>query len=405
MKKLPDTPGIYYFKKGKQILYIGKATSLRSRVRSYSDSKISEKRSPWIAQMMAQVDKVDYKQTDSVLEALILESAEIKKHQPPYNTREKDDKSYLYVVITDEDFPRILSVRGKNLPKDENSRVFTPEEPHADKNFHFRSIFGPFPYGSELREALKIIRKIFPYRTNCKPQSGKLCFDAQIGLCPGICSGAVSQKDYGKTIRHLKLFFEGKKSQLIKTLEREMKAYAKSQELDKAGELKRKIFALQHIQDVALIKRNEDVQGRFLVTRFRVEAYDIAHISGKYTVGAMVVMQDGELDKSSYRKFKLKGLAAEKSDDIANLKEILERRFNHPEWPFPNLIVVDGGQAQVNVAKLVLENRGLKIPVIGVIKDEHHRAIKGYPDHVVLINQEVHRFALAYHRNRRDRVL
>lgn len=384
--KLPDTPGVYFFlgtsernrKGGKRpILYIGKATSLRSRVRSYFDAKISEKRSPWIAQMIALVDKVDYQQTDSVLEALLLESAEIKKHQPPYNTREKDDKSYLYIVITDEDFPRVLMNRGSGD-------------------------YGPFPYGSELREALKIIRKIFPFRDKCKPDSGKACFNAQLGLCPGVCNGQISAKDYGKTIRHLKLFFAGKKSQLIKQLEREMKVYAKSQEFEKAGERKRQIFALNHIQDVALIKREAKP---ISPARVRIEAYDIAHISGTNTVGAMVVMQDGELDKNSYRKFKLKGKSAEKSDDIGNLREILERRFNHPEWPLPNQIVVDGGQAQINVAKSVLGNRGLKIEVIGVIKDNHHRAIKGYPAHLVRLNQEVHRFALAYHRNRRDRVL
>jgi excinuclease ABC subunit C len=302
----------------------------------------------------------------------------------------------LYVVITDEDFPRVLSVRGKDLRED---------------NVNSRSVFGPFPYGGELREALKIIRKIFPFRDKCKPNSGKPCFNAQIGLCPGVCSGAISKTDYGKTIRHLKLFFEGKKSQLVKQLEREMKAYAKKQKFERAGELKRQIFALNHIQDVAMIKKEnrraalENSGGLPFGSGERIEAYDIAHISGTNTVGEMVVMQNDQFDKNSYRKFKLKGKSANKADDTGNLREILERRFNHSEWSLPNLIVVDGGQAQENVTKLVLERQGLKIPVVAVTKDEHHRARAGYPDYVVRINQEVHRFALAYHRQRRGRMI
>lgn len=151
---------------------------------------------------------------------------------------------------------------------------------------------------------------------------------------------------------------------------------------------------------------------------FRIEAYDIAHISGKHTVGAMVVMQNGEFDKRFYRKFKLKGGSAEKSDDLANLREILERRFNHAEWPLPNLLVVDGGQAQINIAKLVLENRQLKIPVLGVVKDERHKAreILGLKTtghsvsssltrEIIRLNAEAHRFAIAYHRQRRGRMI
>lgn len=412
IKKLPDVPGIYYFKQGRKILYIGKATSLKSRVRSYFASDLGEKRSPWIEQMIGQADRIDFKQTDSVLEALILESQEIKKHQPPYNTREKDDKSYLYVGITEEDFPRILPIRGSELKVKADS-------------WKLKAIYGPFPYGSELREALKIIRKIFPFRDKCKPGSGKPCFNAQIGLCPGVCDGRISKTDYQKTIRHLKLFFEGKKSQLIKTLEREMKARAKKMEFEKAGELKQQIFALQHIQDVALIKRDTEASPRTplrqgLCDAFRIEAYDIAHISGKHTVGAMVVMQDGELSKKDYRKFKLKGELAEKPDDVGNLLEIVKRRFKHPEWPFPNLIVVDGSKAQINIVNHVLKNSGLMIPVVGVVKDEKHKArevlnsrglsfreSKESPRRgdIIRLNQEAHRFAIAYHRKLRGKIV
>ncbi len=390
---LPEAPGVYFLRENQQILYIGKATSLRSRVRSYFRSDLIKSRSSWIAQMVSRINKIDFKLTDSVLEALILESREIKKHQPFYNTREKDDKSYLYVVITDEDFPRILAVRERNISEQKSA-----------------TIFGPFPHGGELREGLKIIRKIFPFRDKCKPNSGKPCFDCQIGLCPGICAGTMSKIEYKKTIRHLTLFFQGKKANLIKQLEKEMIACAKKQKFEQAGEIKKQIFALKHIQDVSLIKKP-------IITTsadFAIEAYDVAHLSGKHTVGVMVAMRHGELAKDSYRRFKLRGSSSDQSDDIANLQEVLNRRLSHGEWLLPELIIVDGGRPQVNAFEKVLRERGLNIPVVGVIKDAHHRASKfiglsrliiEHRDSIVALNQEAHRFAINYHRKLRRRMV
>jgi excinuclease ABC subunit C len=407
IQNLPDGPGVYFFRRDRQILYIGKATSLRSRVRSYfpstalGASRLLESRGGWIQKMTGLANQVDFLPTDSVLEALILESREIKRHQPPYNIREKDDKSFLYVGLTAEDFPRVLTFRGNEL-----------RQANADKNFLLDSVFGPFPHGSELREALKIIRKIFPYRTKCLPGSGRPCFDAQLGLCPGVCSGAITKTEYRKIIRQLKLFFEGKKERLMKTLEREMRAAAKRQEFEKADQLKRRLFALKHIQDVALIKK-QPPRGDSEPS-FRIEAYDIAHLSGTNSVGVMTVAEQGEINRAAFRRFRLRGRSAAKSDDTGNLLEVLVRRLGHPEWPLPNLIVVDGGQAQINLARHVLETRGLVIPVASVVKDERHRAreILGareiaapYRDLIIALNQESHRYALAYHRKLRGRVV
>jgi excinuclease ABC subunit C len=401
---LPDAPGVYFFKRGKEILYIGKATSLSDRVKSYFSKDIFLTRGPKIAKMLEEADTVDYVQTDSVLEALILEANEIRKHQPVANTREKDDKSYNYVVITKEEFPKLLIVRGRNLLKIENSKLKIAKQ------------FGPFPHGSELREALKIVRRIFPYRDEkCKivPGKPKPCFNAQIGLCPGPCAGRISKQEYAKTIRNIRLFFEGKKTTLVKTLEREMNALAKAQEFEAAEEIKRKIFALDHIQDVALIK--SDLTCRHATsTGVRIEAYDIAHLSGKDVVGVMTVVEGGEVAKSQYRKFKIK---LDKNDDTKNLKEVLSRRFAHPEWRFPNLIVVDGGKGQINAARKILDESGLEmIDVVSVVKDERHRPrhILGNPDlqgltleevekAIVLANAEAHRFAVGYHRKLRGK--
>src|SRR3989344_4862323 len=372
---LPDTPGVYFFKRGQKILYIGKATSIKDRVKSYFSCDILLTRSPLIAKMLEEAKKIKCVETDSVLEALILEASEIKKHQPFYNSKEKDDKSYNYVSLTREDFPKLLITRGSGT-------------------------YGPFPHSSELREALKIIRKILPFRDEKCKITGRPCFNAQIGLCPGPCAGWVSKKDYRKIIQHLKLFFEAKKPQLVRTLEKEMKVHAKEQKFEEAEKIKRKIFALDHIQDVALIKNDFESEANF-----RIEAYDIAHLSGKDVVGVMTVVSDGELDKSQYRKFKIR---INKNDDTGNLREMLTRRFNHSEWKFPNLIVVDGGRGQINAAKEVLKLRSLEVSVVSVVKDERHKAreivgSKEYAREILLANAEAHRFAINYHRKLRGK--
>ena len=367
---LPDTPGVYFFKKGSEILYVGKATSLSDRVKSYFLKDILVTRGPKIQKMLEEANSVGFTQTDSVLEALILEANEIKKYQPIYNSREKDDKSYNFVTITDEDFPKIFITRGSGD-------------------------YGPYPHSGELREALKIIRKIFPFRDNKCKLIGKPCFNAQIGLCPGPCALWISKKDYRKIIRHIKLFFKGKKENVIKNLEKEMKVLAKGQKFEKAGEIKKKIFALDHIQDIALIKQEINSNG------YRIEAYDIAHLSGKEVVGVMTVVEDGEINRSQYRKFKI---TADKNDDTKNLKEILSRRFNHLEWRLPDLVVVDGGKAQINAAKSIVG----EVPVVSVVKDERHKAkeiLKGrtLERAILLANAEAHRFAIDYHRKLRGK--
>jgi excinuclease UvrABC nuclease subunit len=413
---LPDCPGVYYFLKkvtnnrqrttNNEILYVGKASSICDRVKSYFSKDIFLTRGSRIVKMLEEANSIEFAKTDSVLEALILEANEIKKHQPIYNAREKDDKSYNFVIITKEEFPRILTVRGRELKVGPLESVLKVRP---------WKTFGPFPHSGELKEALKIIRKIFPYRderclSTSSGQAGKPCFNAQIGLCPGPCAGWVSKSDYRKQIRNIKLFFEGRKESLIKSLERDMKNLVKEQKFEEAEKVKRQIFALDHIQDVALIK--QDLTSNLQTSNFRIEAYDIAHISGTNVVGVMTVVEDGEVNKSQYRKFKIK---IDKNDDTKNLKEVLSRRFGHPEWRFPNLIVVDGGKGQINAAKKVLEESGLEmIDVISVVKDERHKAREILGDsgfkiqdlrikQILLANSEAHRFAIGYHRKLRNK--
>lgn len=413
VKKLPDTAGVYLFKRGKEILYIGKATSLRDRVRSYFSADLINTRGQFIVDMVFKADRVDHLKTDSVLEAIILEANLIKKHQPKYNTKEKDDRSYNYVVITKEDFPRVLLVRGRELDRSEGEIG----------KIKIKHKFGPYPNGSAIKEGLKIIRKIFPYRDKCAVSKDspwnrgnrRSCFNRQIGLCPGVCVGEISKTDYAETIRNIKLFFEGKKKVIQKNLEQQMKEHAKNHEFEKAGKVKRILFALSHIQDVSLIKKSEEeIVGNLSVELpiLRIEAYDIAHISGTNMVGAMVVMEDGELKKSDYRKFKIRSVNS--SNDTVALKEILERRLKHKEWRLPDIIVYDGGIAQRNAVEEILKNNlgeNHQAKIVGVVKNEKHKPeriigeediIKKYKKEILLLNSEAHRFAISFHRKLRN---
>jgi excinuclease ABC subunit C len=401
--------------KNKEVLYIGKATSLKSRVRSYFALDLMATRGPKLVKMIESFDSIDFQKTDSVLEALILEAKLIKKYQPPYNTKDKDNKSFNYVVITKEDFPKVMLARGRDL---EMSKMpFDTDAKMSKGTFDMKIAyqFGPFPQGTAISDGLVLIRKIFPFRDEkCVPLSGRPCFNYEIGLCPGTCVGKVTKEEYKKTIRNIVDFFDGNKKKIIKNLEKQMKDFAKAKEFEKAGEAKRQIFALNHIHDISLIKQENITEKTDLV--FRVEAYDIAHTAGRDVVGVMTVLENSVPQKSEYRKFKIKGDLSKKNssqpgnNDPASLKQVLERRLNHEEWRYPNLIVVDGGVSQRNAAESVLEKLQLDIPVVAVTKDEHHRPknILGdrhlliHESDILLANAESHRYGIAYHKKLRD---
>ncbi len=400
-KKLPDAPGVYFFLgTHKEILYIGKATSLKSRVRSYFTDDIKEKRSELIEKMVQEAKTLEYTVTESVLEALILETNLIRTHKPSYNTRSKDDKSYNHLIITNEEWPRVLVVRGKDLT-----------EQFGEKEIKYE--FGPFTSGTLFREALKIVRKLFKFYDTSRPVGeekskllkGKIDFNRQIGLYPSVAN----KIEYTRTIRHIRLFFEGKKHQIIKELEKEMMLYAKQEKFEEANAAKKRIFALQHIQDIALIKDDSRIYRD--EKRIRIEAYDIAHMNGKDMVGVMTVVEGGEVEKSEYRKFKIKTF--DDANDPGALKEVLGRRMKHPEWPLPQVIVVDGNIVQKKAAEYVLKEAGVVIPVVAVVKDDRHRPtrligpanlLKIHQHAVLLANAESHRFAITFHRSKRDKI-
>ena len=380
IKKFPDTPGIYVMRNShRQILYIGKATSLRHRVLSYFQ-RPQEAR---IELMLSQVDNIEIQRTDSVIEALLLENNLIKKFDPKYNIKLKDGKTYLGIYVTKEDWPKVIPARlTQKLPPGE--------------------FFGPFPSSKEVGDALQILRKLFPFRVSCIPESGKACFEYHMGMCPGVCFGKINKEDYQATIKQLKLFLRGQKKEAIRLLQNEMKVKAKNMEFERAARLRDQIFALKHIQDVAMI-RDEDLDGLKPIPK-RIEAYDISNISGQFSVGSMVVFTDGIIDKSQYRKFKIKSV--DSADDIGSLKEVLTRRLAHTEWGYPEIMLVDGGRGQVNAFQEILTDQKINIPVVGIAKGpKRDRNDIIAPDGIELdkkmlikLRDEAHRFAIDYYR-------
>jgi excinuclease ABC subunit C len=405
--KLPDVPGVYLFKKGRKVLYVGKATSLRDRVRSYFDNDLIATRGPRVVDMVTRSETITYETTPTVLEALVREAALIKKFMPPANVEGKDDSSFLYVVTTKEELPRVLSVRGKDID-------FKAQTIQGGQKFSH--IFGPFPSGAQLKEALRLLQRIFPFYDTAKPvrplkvskhHTARIEFNKQIHQYPRI----VDPKAYKKTIRNVCLFLGGKGKKLRVTLEREMKAAAKAEQFEKAAEIRRELYALDHVQDVSLIKDEQLEALREQTAYGRIEAYDTAHLSGTNAIGVMTVLEDGAPAKSEYRTFRIKGF--KKNDDIGSLKELLARRFNHPEWSFPRAIVIDGGATHKKAAEATLKELSITIQVVAVVKDERHRpreVIGAKRAHIseadaVLANSEAHRFSLARHRRARTKSL
>lgn len=377
VKLFPDSPGVYRFLDATgAILYIGRATSLRKRVSNYFTKRIDAR----IAEMVSLAAEVRYEQTDTVLEAIILEANLIKKHWPKYNVKDKDNRSFLYIVIPKTNYPKPIVVRHRELEK------FSAVK--AD-------IFGPYQSVTLIKNALKIIRRIFPYST-CVPNVGKPCFDHQIGLCPGVCVGAIDAKAYQKNIKNITLLLSGKKELLLKRL---------------AKEYPEKAASLRHVQDVSLITRDELVQEAPGV--HRIEGYDISHLTGKETYGSMVVFTDGEADKEQYRLFAVKDAAA--SDDLHALEEVLTRRLRHDEWDMPDLFMIDGGRPQVDHIAGVFRKYNVVVPMVGISKysgdalvfplgtKQSVRDLAETLKPILLrVRDEAHRFALRSSRRKRD---
>lgn len=463
IRSAPKKPGVYFFRnQSGKFLYIGKAINIRSRLLNYPRSADTR-----IKQMLKGAASADFKTTNSEIEALILESRLIKKHKPIFNIVMRDDKQYSFVIFTEENFPKIYAG-------------------HQPGKF---DAIGPFTDAGALKTTLRLLRRQFPYCT-CKQKHYVRCLNAHIGKCLGFCClkqqkpndevRTSNEKIYRQNIRAIKEILSGKRVTLIRQLEKEMTALGKIGQYEKAIELRGKIERVKRVFENASIIRNssfllrhssdskpadhlKQLQQLVKLDRLpdRIEGYDIANIQGQHATGSMVVFTNGQPDKNQYRKFNIRllnkydrtNLAVPthtpsnprtlSGGDTAMLSQILIRRFNHPEWPLPDLIIVDGGKAQLGAASAAITNYHLSIfnenlktgkslenkkwkmktiPVIALTKNEYHRGdhiyisnrklpikLKNLPEQVrniiLQIDSEAHRFAISHYRKLHRRTL
>ncbi len=546
LKKLPGKPGVYLMHDEKdEIIYVGKAISLKNRVRQYFQT--SRNKGPKIEQMVTKIARFEYIITDSELEALVLECNLIKEHRPKYNTMLMDDKTYPYIKVTvKEAYPRVLFSR--QIKKDKSK------------------YYGPYTSAGAVKDTIELIRKIYKLRTchrNLPKDMGKErpCLNYHIKQCDAPCQGYISEEAYGEKVKKAMEFLNGNYEPVLKELEAKMQEAAENLEFEQAIEYRELLGSVKQIAQkqkisnsdgedkdiIAMANDKEDAvvqvffvrEGRLIgrdhfylriapgeklaeilgsfVKQFyagtpfipkelmlqteiedqevisewlsarkgqkvylrvpkigtkeklvelaaknaslvlsqdkekikreegrtigaakeiagwlglesisRIEAFDISNISGFENVGSMVVYERGKPKRSDYRKFKIKGVQG--PDDYACMEEVLKRRFLHGLQEqdndklggfasFPDLIMMDGGKGQVNVALRVLEELRLKIPVCGMVKDDKHRTRGLYFENkeipidrgsegfrlITRIQDEAHRFAIEYHRSLRTK--
>lgn len=465
VSKLPQKPGVYFFlaNDGKYI-YVGKAASLKSRVLNYIKTftlnkaglaQIYERENGRIRKMVEMAKSLKYITTDSDIEALILESQYIKKRRPIFNIVMRDDKQYFYVGFSNDKFPK----------------VFLTHQPQTAVK-QSTDFVGPFTEGSAIKTTLRYLRNIFPYCT-CKQKHNNYCLNYHIGKCLGFCClkqqkpnlnlKSQNEKLYNKNTKALKDILSGKKNLLIQNLEREMRSHAKNHNFQEAIQLRNRLEKLRRVfQNAQIIKDNKysdmsiyhygDKVIKFLREKLglkklprRIEAYDISNIQGQNATGSMAVFilrQDSgqvkwKSGKNEYRRFKIgnkyqirnpkfkkvSGFGFRVSDlhsggDTGMLREVLDRRLNHPEWPMPDLIIVDGGKQQLNAATDAIQSRispedPTPISIIALTKNKKHSGVKlntrngeiplsslplEIKNLILHINSEAHYFAINYYR-------
>lgn len=391
--RVPETSGVYLMKdKAGEIIYIGKAKSLRKRLLSYLVRELSDK----TIMMMSNVDDIEYRLTPTESFALLLEANLIRQYKPKYNVSLRDDKSFPMVKITNEEFPAIYLTRKKE----------------ADQARYF----GPFTNAGMLKQALKIIRRNFPYRT-CKQLPKVACMYYRIGLSPAPCAGKINKKEYAKTIKKIALILEGKTDTLIKKLAKEMFSKSKQLKFEEAVKIRDQVTALSAIGysrvSCGTQEESKDLKNllKLKKTPERIEAFDISNILGQEATGSMVSFYRGIPDKNNYRRFRIKTVQG--IDDYKMLGEVVHRRYLRlvkEKLPLPDLILIDGGRVHLLTANVKLNNLGINIPLVSIAKEKENiytkynsRPIKLSWDTPALnlirrIRDEAHRFAVSYHR-------
>jgi len=434
----PKRPGVYrYLDDTGRVLYVGKALQLKDRLKSYFQSDVSTK----TRQMISLARSVDWIETGSEFTALLLEARLIKLHQPHYNIALRDDKSYIYVFIsTGEEFPIVVLAR-----KPKQDAVKGKWKIYENLKGEF---FGPYASSRVTHELLRKLRRVIPF---CQQKSGskRVCFYHHLGLCTPCPAGIRKttgteyqqlKRHYRSQIRKLTQILSGKLDLVQKELTQEMRAFAQNLEFEKAQSVKRQLrrfewllsyhdttssflgnsnfyFNEQHkaCNELQRLLKNNGIELNF---PHRIECFDISNFQGADSFASQVVFIDGVPEKKDYRIYRMR--IEGKPNDVAQLAEAVNRRLTHREWPYPDLLIVDGGKPQVStIRKLLLENT-TKLPLIGLAKrneqiilpeDNGFATISLGRSHQALqlvqaIRDEAHRFANSRHRAaQRKRVL
>lgn len=393
---------------------MGKAKNLKNRISSYftPGANLIGK----TAVLVSQVKKIRIIKVESEIEALLLEANLIKKYTPKYNIRLTDGKAYPLIRITVKDeYPAVLTARR---PEDEDSIYF-----------------GPYPNSTAVRSVLRILRKVFGYQSTQNHQK-TVCLYHHLGLCPcaSVFKTLDAKNEYRQTIHHILDFLDGKTQKVLKELEKERDAFAKKELYEKAARVQKQIDHILYItqpahkpfeyetnpnliydlrmQEMQSLKAILNQYGVPVELPQRIECYDNSNIQGTNPTSSMVVLTNGEIDKSQYRKFKIKTVKG--PNDFASMQEVLTRRLKHDEWPMPNLFIVDGGKGQISSAKEVLDSLGVNIPLVGLAKREETIITSDFQEIqlkksdpalqlVMRIRDEAHRFAITFHRKLRSK--
>lgn len=378
LQNLPKEPGVYFHKnKAGEIIYVGKAAVLRNRVRQYF--QVSRNRDPKTEALVEEIYDTDWMVVESELEALFLEAEMIRRYMPRYNILLRDDKAMSYIRIDyNSDYPTVSTTRR---PLDDGATYFGP----------YFSTYG-------VRQALKLLRRIFPFATRKVAGQKRASLHYHIGLDPGLEEGKTSLEDYRKNLRKLMAVIQGKRTFILKEVERDMKRAAKAQDFETAAKLRNQLMALENLGKQVIFSDKEfldiskdhalgelvDLLGLEKFPR-RIEGYDISHMQGTNVVASMVVFTNGVSDKGEYRKFKM---SKQHNNDFFNMNETLRRRLDEKhlkDWGKPSLVLIDGGKGQLDAALQARDEKGQNgIPFIGLAKREEQIVIHKAKSNVVL---------------------
>jgi excinuclease ABC subunit C len=395
------------------VLYVGKAKDLKKRISQYRQYA---RLAPDKQHLVEEAVSVQCEVRQSELEALFVEAELVRRYQPRFNILLKDDKSPIYVVITKEEFPRVLTARRREI----------------DMGNIQGDVFGPFSSGYLIKNVLRSIRPIFQWcsiaakRKGIDREHGRPCFYYHLGQCSGACVGQISSVEYKQNIRRLKAFLRGQTSVILRKLKQEIVLLAASERFEEAEQLRQQYVAIEKVTDpsykigpdialprlrtafgIEATKRLGEVVRKHLELHdtwepLRIEGYDVSNFQGKLAVVSLVCFVDGVQESAGYRTFHIR--RKDTPDDYGMLKQVLTRRQNHEEWGIPDLILIDGGKGQLNAVKDVWR---WPTPVVSIAKDPDRLVISTSNGFVLIpaselgpagqlisqIRDEAHRFA------------